>query len=85
MKKQIKEEIILEDKAILKEAMQERGLTQKMLGDRIGMIQTAVSANLKRDRMSLDMFGKLLNGMGYAVAVVDKQTGDVRWIVDPDR
>lgn len=84
MKKAIKEEIILEDKAILKEAMRERGMTQQKLGERIGMIQTAVSANLKRDRMSLDMFSRLLGGMGYAVAVVDKETGSVRWVVDTE-
>ena len=72
----------IEDKAILKEAMAARGITQKVLGERIGMIQTAVSANLKRDRMSLDMFVKLLGGMGYDVAVVDREDGTVRWIVE---
>jgi hypothetical protein len=32
----------------------------------------------------LDLFSKYLNGMGYAVAVLDKSSGEVRWVVDPD-
>ena len=75
----------MEDKAILREAMAERSVSQKELGDRIGMGQTAVSANVRRDRMSLDMFSRLLNGMGYDVAVVDRESGEIRWVVDPQK
>ena len=75
------ESITKEDKAILKAAITESGMTQKALGERIGMTQTAVSGNMTRDRMSLDMFTKLLNGMGYDVAVVSREDGMVRWIV----
>ena len=82
MKKGNVKEKCIEDKAILKEAMAARGITQKALGERIGMLQTSLSANLRRDRMSLDMFVKLLGGMGYDVAVVDRKDGSVRWIVE---
>ena len=72
----------MDGKGIMKEAMAERGMTQKQLGDRIGMLQTSVSAGFARDRISLEMFNKLLNGMNYAVAVVDKETGEIKWYVE---
>ena len=71
----------MEDKRILMEAMHRRGLTQTRLGERIGMKQNALSANMTRDRMGLDNFRKILNGMGYDVAVVDQRTKEVLWIV----
>lgn len=84
-RKDIKEEIILKDKEILRTAMSERGMTQVKLAERIGIGQNAVSATINRDRMSLDGFKRILNAMGYAVAVIDKQSGDVKWVVDSDR
>ena len=81
----IKDEIIMNDKDILREAMAERGMTQVKLGEKLGMLQTAVSAGMKRDRISVEMFNRLLNGMGYAVAVIDKKDGHVRWVVDPGK
>lgn len=83
--KKVKEEIILNGKEILKEAAKESGTTQKELGERIGMSQTSVSAGLARERVSLEMFSRLLSGMGYAVAVIDKKDGNVRWVVDTDK
>ena len=80
--KKVKEERKMDGKGIMKEAMAERGMTQKQLGDRIGMLQTSVSAGFARDRISLEMFNKLLNGMNYAVAVVDKETGEIKWYVE---
>ncbi len=83
--KKVKEEIILNGKEILKEATKESGTTQKELGERIGMSQTSVSAGLARERVSLEMFSRLLSGMGYAVAVIDKENGAVRWVVDTEK
>ena len=83
--KKVKEEVLMNGKAIMREAMAERGVTQKELGARIGMLQTSISASLVRERVSLEMFSRLMNGMGYAVAVVDKQSGDVRWVVDENK
>lgn len=73
--------IDLTDKEILKTALAERGLTQGQLGERIGMIQTAVSGNMNRGRMSLGMFRKLLEAMDYDVCVVDRETGEIKWTV----
>lgn len=83
--KKVKEEVLLSGKEILKEAVKETGTTQKALGERLGMLQTAVSAGFARERISLDMFSRLLSGMGYAVAVIDKKDGNVRWVVDTDK
>lgn len=74
----------MKDKTILREAMQRSGLTQAKLGERIGMKQNALSANMTRDRMSLDNFRKVLGGMDYDVAVVDRKTNEVVWIVTDD-
>ena len=48
------------------------------------MLQSSLSMNISREHISLDMFGRILNGMGYAVAVIDKDDGGVRWVVDTD-
>lgn len=84
-RKEIKEEIILKDKEILRTAMSERGMTQVKLAKRLGVLQNTISASVTRERISLALFNRLLNAMGYAVAVIDKQSGDVKWVVDSDR
>ena len=85
MKRKVEEDIILEDKAILKEALKERGMTQRALAEKMGMKQNALSMNMTRDRMGLDNFKQVLDALGYAVAVIDKKDGNVRWVVDTDR
>ena len=77
------EEIVLSDKAILRAALKERGTTQMELAERIGVRQNSLSAKMTRDRMSLDAFREVLNMMGYDVAVIDRDNGEVRWVVDP--
>lgn len=81
----IMDDIVLEDKDILRSAIRERNTTQKELGSKIGMSQTALSGNLTRDRMSLDNFKRMLNALDYDVAVIDRETGEVRWVVDPTK
>lgn len=83
-RKDIKEEIILRDKEILRAAMAERGMTQVKLAQRLGVLQNTISSSINRERMSLDGFKRILNAMGYAVAVIDKRSGDVCWVVDED-
>jgi len=82
---EMKEEVILRSKEIMRKAKEESGTTQKALAEKLGMLQTSVSGGFAREHISLELFCKYMDGMGYAVAVVGKQDGDVRWIVDPDR
>ena len=82
---EMKEEVILGSKEIMRKAKEESGTTQKDLAERLGMLQTSVSAGFAREHISLELFCKYMDGLGYAVAVVGKQDGDVRWIVDPER
>ena len=73
---------VMEDKAVLRSALNERKMTQKVLGERIGMSQSSLAQNLTRERMSVDMFTRMLDGMDYSVAVIDRRSGKVCWIVD---
>ena len=82
---EIKEEIILGTKEIMRQAKEESGTTQKELAERLGMLQTSVSAGFAREHISLELFSKYMNGMGYAVAVINKKDGHVRWVVDPEK
>lgn len=84
MASKVNEAEVLRDSMILRRAIEEKGITQTKLAARIGIKQNALSANICRDRMSLDNFKRILNALGYDVAVVDRESGDVRWIVDPD-
>lgn len=74
----------LYDKVILKQAVKERKVTQGHVAEKLGMKSNALSANMKRDRMSLDMFMRILNALDYDVAVIDRQTGEPVWIVEEE-
>ena len=69
---------------ILKEAMKGRGLVQAKLAERVGMLPNGLSGNINRGRISLHMFGRLLDAMGYDVCVKDRETGEVKWKVRVD-
>lgn len=73
---------VMEEGAILKASIKERGITQIELADRIGIRQSTLSDNINRRRMSLKVFGEVLNAMEYDVAVVDRSTGEIMWKVD---
>ena len=79
------EDVLYGAREILREAVKESGMTQKALAERLGILPTSLSAGLSREHISLDLFSKYLNGMGYAVAVLDKCSGEVRWVVDPEK
>lgn len=74
----------LSTKEIMKRAKEESGTTQKALADKLGMLQTSVSAGFTREHISLELFCKYMDGMGYAVAVIGKHDGEVRWVIDPE-
>ncbi len=73
---------VMEEGAILKASIKERGITQIELADRIGIRQSTLSDNINRRRMSLKVFGEVLNAMEYDIAVVDRNTGEIMWKVD---
>ena len=69
---------------ILKEAMKGRGLVQAKLAEQIGLSQHGLSENINRGRISLTMFGRILDAIGYDVCVTDRDTGEVKWKVRVD-
>ena len=79
------EDILMRDKDILKAAIASRGTSQVKVAALIGIRQNALSASINRERMSMDSFTRILNELGYAVAVVDKQSGEVCWVVDGEK
>ena len=80
-----KDDIILRDRDILKAAIEARGMSQVKLAKIIGIRQNALCASINRERMSMDSFIRILTELGYAVTVVDKQTGETCWVVDDEK
>lgn len=80
-RKEKKEIQAIEERQILKNALKERGMMQVDLADKLGILQSAVSGNINRRRMGLDVFSTMLNAMDYDVAVVDRETGEIMWKV----
>lgn len=70
-----------EDVKILKAAMKNRSMKQLDLAEKMGVFQSTISTNLRRDRIGLDVFVKMLNTMDYDVIVVDRRTGEGIWKV----
>lgn len=60
------------DTKILAEAMKKSGKKQYELAEHFGVNKSTISTNLRRDNMSLDVFVKYLNAMGYTVMVGTK-------------
>ena len=71
----------MDGREIMKEAMKERKLTQTKLAERIGMAQNGLSMGMNREKISLGMFRRILSGMDYEVAVIDRQTGEIKWTI----
>lgn len=66
---------------IIRNALIDRGMLQIELADKLGITQASLSGNVNRKRMSLEVFSKTLDVMGFDVAVVDRETGEVFWKV----
>ena len=75
----------LTDKAILKKAQRMRNMTQMELAGVLGMRQNTLSGNMRRDRMSLGVFSKILNALDYDVVIADRETGNVMWKLEVER
>lgn len=69
---------------ILRIAMKERGVTQVMLADRLGVIQSSISGSLNRKRPTVEVFKRILNAMEYDVVILDRETGEIMWKVKPE-
>lgn len=65
----------MEDKQILKEALQASGMRQVDVAQVFGVNKATVSTNLRRDNMSVDTFVKYLNAMGFVVMVGKEESG----------
>lgn len=75
---------VMGSSGILKEAMKAKGYVQTKLAMQIGISQNGLSENINRGRISLHMFGRLLDAMGYDVCVTDREAGEVKWKVRVD-
>ena len=72
----------LTHRGILQLARQERNLTQGVLADRMNMKRNSLCQNLSRPRISLEMFGRIMNAMEYDIVIVDRTTGEAAWKLD---
>lgn len=72
---------IIEDdkKWILHRAIKSRGITQTVLAEQLGTIQSAVCANINREKIGLETFRRMLDVMDYDVVIVDRRTGEEKW------
>ena len=71
-------------KKILREALQQSGMRQMDIAEKFGLTTPTVSANMRRDRMSMDVFVSYLEAMGFSVFVgkMDGEVFEPMWKVD---
>lgn len=69
------------EQEILRLAQRKRKVTQAMISEKIGVRGSALSQSMSRPRISLGMFAKILNAMGYDIMIVDRETGEAEWRV----
>lgn len=83
MARKVKEEeiLVLNEGDAIRSAMKERGMKQIELAEKLGMLQSGLSNSINRKHISVDAFKAILNAMDYDVAIVDRQTGEVKWKV----
>lgn len=67
------------DREILKLAQRSRGVTQDVIADKLGVKRNALCQSMNRPRMSLGMFAKILDVLGYDVVVVNRETEEAKW------
>jgi transcriptional regulator with XRE-family HTH domain len=75
----------LTDKLILRKAQRSRNVTQEKLADTLGVKQNTLSGNMRRDRMSLGVFGRILTALDYDIVIVDRETGEAMWKLETER
>ena len=69
----------MKGKDIVQEAMRERGLNQEEFSKKLGYATASGLANVlqRNATMKLTNLSKMLDVLGYAIVVVDKETGEV--------
>lgn len=84
MEKKIKLEELFDDSdtMILKRALRSRDMMQSELAERMGIKQSTMSTNMRRDRMSMDVFRDILDALDYEIVIVDRKTGEPKWRVE---
>ncbi len=61
----------------IRSALKEKGITQKELAEMLGIKHQTLRSRLYRGSFSVDSAVKILNGLEYDIAIVDRKTGDV--------
>lgn len=85
-RKVIKKEIITASEGdIMRLAIKDRGITQLDVADRLGLLQSTVSSSMNRKRTTVDSFRRVLNVMDYDIAVIDRESGEVKWILAQEK
>ena len=74
--------IVLNEKDILKLAIIDRRATQVKVAEKLGIAQHTLSANINRERISVDKFKTILDALDYDVCVVDRKTGETAYVVE---
>ena len=73
----------MNENKVMKASMKARCITQKELAEKLGTTQNNLSGNMNRVRTSMDVFKGVLNALDYDVAVIDRRTGEIVWVVEP--
>ena len=74
----------MNDKQIIRDAMQSRGYTQSLLAEKVGYASQAGIGQIlsARNNTRLDTFVKLLNAMDFEVVVRSKTKSGEEWKVE---
>lgn len=64
------------EKAIMKDAIRARGITQMKLAEMMDTTQNNLSACLNRSRTSVEVFKEVMDALEYDVVIVDRRTGE---------
>lgn len=64
----------MDEKRIIKQIMEEEGITQKELSKRLGLrSQSSITAYLRTDSMKVDKLVGMLRAMGYELVIRGKR------------
>ena len=75
----------LNEREILRRAVREQETTQANIAKELGVQQNALSAKMTRERMSVDTFKAVLNVLGYDIVVVDRISGERKWMLETEK
>ena len=75
----------LNEREILRRAVREQETTQANIAKELGVQQNALSAKMTRERMSVDTFKAVLNVLGYDIVVVDRISGERKWLLETEK